>query len=136
MGPASCSEPPPREHTLAHTAKQETIVRRFLQRKGYEVEVSDCAEHAIERLRAQETFDVILSDCKIPGIGGEGLYRWIEENRPNLRSILIFSSGDVASPGTHRFLEGTGCPVLPKPYELTDLEAMLAEVIRRGKGTT
>lgn len=106
-----------------------TVVRKFLQRKGYEVEVCSRAEDAVERLRGEKAFDAILSDCKMPGMGGEGLYRWIEQNRPELRRTLIFSSGDRAAPGTHHFLEETGCPVLPKPYELSELGVKLAEII-------
>lgn len=61
----------------------------------------------------------------MPGVGGRGLYRWLEKARPDLITRFIFTSGDVVTPETHTFLKETGRPILAKPYELSDLRAEL-----------
>ena len=98
----------------------------LLAREGHRVELSTSAEDAVARLGAGAAPDVILSDFRMPGMGGEGLYQWIRLERPDLLERLLFMSGDLLSARTEAFLESVSRPVLAKPFTLAALRAALA----------
>lgn len=108
--------------------------QKFLTRRGFQVEIALRAEDGLERILQGEPFDAILSDFKMPGLGGEGLYHRLREERPEALSSLAFTSGDISTEETHRFLEMSGCPVLPKPYALAELEELILKVIEKTRG--
>lgn len=65
----------------------------------------------------------------MPGMGGEGFYRMLQEQDPALLETLIFASGDIVSASIRDFLQRANRPVLAKPYELKELAALLQEVL-------
>lgn len=103
--------------------------QKYLTRVGFEAHVSLRAEDAVARLEAGENYDVILTDLRMPGMSGEDLYRYLEEERPDLACRVVFTSGDVASADAHNLLEKTQRPMLAKPYELSELNAVLRAMV-------
>ena len=101
---------------------------KYLRRRGHRVTDVRSAEDALELLGRDAPPDAIVSDFRMPGMGGQGLYRALRVDHPGLVDRLVFVSGDVASPGTEGFLRATGRPYLAKPYPLKELEKLLAEV--------
>jgi CheY-like chemotaxis protein len=102
-------------------------VAALLIREGHYVTTANSGEEAVELLEAEgATFEVILSDFRMPGIGGEGLFHWLRTNHPEWMERLVFTSGDLLSPRTQAFLDDAGRPVLAKPFTLDALRAMLA----------
>ena len=73
------------------------------------------------------SFDVIVSDLKMPGFSGIELHDQLAVEQPELLRRLIFSTGDVASDEAAAFVSRTKCLVLQKPFELS----ALAEVVDR-----
>jgi CheY-like chemotaxis protein len=71
---------------------------------------------------------VVLTDFRMPGIGGKGLFGWMRAERPELLDRLLFISGDLFSPCAGAFLERAERPVLAKPFTLAALRAALARV--------
>lgn len=104
--------------------------RKLLERLGCRVTVRATAEAALEVLDGGYAPDLVLSDIRMPGIGGEGLHRALREERPELLPRIVFTSGDIVSPDLHRFLAGAGRPLLRKPYELDELRGVLLETLR------
>lgn len=102
-------------------------VCRYFTRLGFEAEVALRAEVAVDRLSSGARFDVILSDLKMPGMGGEELYDRLTREWPEMVDSVIFTSGDVVSPETHRFLTKAGRPVIQKPYALEMLREMVEQ---------
>src|SRR5207302_9456970 len=74
--------------------------------------------------------DVIVSDLRMPRMGGVELFAALEDARPALASRVLFLSGGIsqlAEPGN------TPVPrerVLVKPVELAELERRILEFIR------
>ena len=101
-------------------------VTALLSREGHSVDPTSSAEDAVARLRSGARYDVILSDFRMPGIGGEGLCGWIRTEQPELLDRLLFMSGDLLSPRTETFFEGANRPVLAKPFTLAALRSALA----------
>jgi CheY-like chemotaxis protein len=105
-------------------------VMALLTREGHRVELASSAEQAVGRLQAGARYDVVLSDIRMPGMGGEGLCGWMRAEQPDLLARLLFMSGDLLSPRTEAFLRGANRPVLAKPFTLETLRAALAPFAR------
>ena len=94
-----------------------------LSAEGYTVDTAADGLAALERL-AQRSYDLILSDLRMPRVDGLMLYRELESTRPELLKRLIFVSGTIGQPEYQEFLEDTGVPVLPKPFNLDELRRL------------
>ncbi|HVH68466.1 MAG TPA: ATP-binding protein [Gemmatimonadales bacterium] len=102
---------------------------RFLGRHGIHAEgVSDGAD-ALRVLR-QRSFDVIISDVRMPGMGGREFLERLRRDQPDLVPRLVFSTGDTASE-TAALLRESAVPTVTKPYDLAALERVIREVASR-----
>lgn len=102
-------------------------VLSFLKRRGMRaVGVGDGMD-ALKAMRADE-FDVIVSDVRMPGMGGHEFLERLREEHPAMVSRLIFSTGDTFARETAALLQEAGVPSLVKPFDFAKLEALLREV--------
>jgi PAS domain S-box-containing protein len=106
-----------------------STLKRLVAHLGHDCEVEHRAESAIARLSRGDTFDAILSDIKMPGIGGEGVFRSVQLHRPELINRLIFMSGDLTPEADNDFLSEANCPTLSKPFTLEQLSDSIATVL-------
>ena len=110
------------------------VAQRYLARLGHRVELAANGEEALQLLQTHR-FDVIVSDLRMPGLGGEELYERLGGLRVPLQERFLFMSGDIVNERTRRFLASTGRPYLHKPFELKRL-ASLIRTIADEPGTT
>ncbi|MBA2685077.1 MAG: response regulator [Gemmatimonadaceae bacterium] len=105
-------------------------IRRFLTRRGWEVEEAEDGLEAMEVLvhSAPGYYDVVMCDLRMPNCSGVELHRALLDSRPDLVQRLVFSTGDVASSDASTFLAGSGRPVIEKPFELARLEEMIDHI--------
>lgn len=102
-------------------------VARYLNRSGIQVRaVADGAE-ALRLLRTED-FDVIVSDVRMPGVGGREFLASLRRDRPDLVGRLLFSSGDTAAPDTAALLRESGVPSIVKPFDFARLEQVIREI--------
>ena len=66
----------------------------LLGREGYAVLHAESAEAAIDVL-GREDVDVVLTDVRMPGLGGLALVEWIRANRPGLTAIVMSAFGTI-----------------------------------------
>jgi len=82
------------------------MLQLLLSREGYEVDTVASGEAAVERLGSDEApdVDVVLSDVRMPGMGGLGLVEWAAAERPELTVIVMsaFGSIELAVDAMHR----------------------------------
>ncbi|WP_260484463.1 hybrid sensor histidine kinase/response regulator [Sphingomicrobium flavum] len=100
-------------------------LRRMLERDGMDVTVAIGGEAAIETLE-QQAFDLILSDLRMPGVDGPGLYQWVSEHRPAMKNRFAIITGDILGPAATRFLGQVEIPVLEKPFSRAGLRELMA----------
>ena len=74
---------------------------------------------------------MIISDLKMPDMGGQKLYESISEFKPHLLRRMIFSTGDTVNPGTQDFFQKTGNPYLSKPFKLEDVDQLVTQILSR-----
>lgn len=87
-------------------------LRRILKIKGYDVQIAECGEEAIEQAREWQP-DGILMDLKMPGIDGVEAYRQIRTVCPN--AFVIFMTAFSSMVGA-AYEEGA-VDVLTKPLD-------------------
>lgn len=94
------------------------LLRRYLERLGYAVEIAPNAEAALDLFEAApDGYDLVITDLTLPGMSGEELLTRMRQRRPSLRALI--SSGYPHQPA----LPKVG--FLLKPY----LPKMLVEII-------
>ena len=99
-----------------------------LAEAGFRVDRAGDGEEALGRVR-QKIYDLVICDLKMPRLDGQAFYRAIAATTPALAQKVIFVTGDVAGTDTERFLEGTGCRWLAKPFRLRDLLRVARDVV-------
>jgi two-component system NtrC family sensor kinase len=62
----------------------------------------------------------------MPEMDGERLYETLREKNPKLADRILFVTGDVVSARSRTFLERTGSRWLTKPFNIRDVEEMVA----------
>ena len=119
----------PRVLLIDDEATIRAALRRAFARRGWEVEEATDGQAALALLLAPErTYEVVVSDLRMPGLSGIELHDRLARLRPELLERLVFSTGDVASHEAADFLERCHRPVLQKPFELAELMAVVDRV--------
>src|SRR5713101_814966 len=96
--------------------------------EGYEVETAKNGREALEKIGAR-SYDVILSDLRMPELDGVALYRELERYQPRLLQRLAFVSGTTEPPEYASFLAETGAIVLTKPFAVAALQRLVQRVL-------
>ena len=106
---------------------ERTICRAFerLLRDEYDIVTVPGGRHAIDLLRRDQAFDVVLCDVMMPGIDGPGVHEWMQRNAPHLPPRTIFCPAGAFTADAQSFLSTVPNPCLNKPFELDDLRRLL-----------
>lgn len=127
-------KPPSRLFVIDDEPTIRAAIKRFLTRRGWDVEEAEDGREALRVLLDSEPgrYDVIMCDLRMPHFSGSDLHHVLLQKRPDLVKRLVFSTGDVASAEASTFLEGSERPVIEKPFELASLEQVLDRVRDEG----
>jgi len=106
-----------------------TAMTRLLRRDGHTVDTAANGRLALMKLQ-ERTYDVILSDLRMPELDGPGLYRALETHYPQLCQRFIFLTGDTLNPDTQALGAQHGVPHLFKPYTATELRRVIHQVLQ------
>jgi PAS domain S-box-containing protein len=96
----------------------------ILSADGHEVTTATSGEEALT-LIGSTRFDAILTDVRMPGLDGPGLYSRLEAERPDLVQRLGFMTGDTLGPSARAFLKQAGRPCLEKPFTPYDARSLI-----------
>jgi CheY-like chemotaxis protein len=70
-------------------------------------------------------YDVVLCDLMMPDVSGKAVYEWAAQNRPALLDRWVFVTGGAVGVELEIFLERVPSPKLSKPFELSELMAVI-----------
>lgn len=102
------------------------LMRDILSDENNIVTAVDC-ESAIEVLKDLRV-DLILSDLRMrEDDGGMTLLRWVKENRPETRFILV--SADAGESEKLEAMRLGADRIIKKPYEVKEFERSVSEVL-------
>jgi len=96
---------------------------------GHHVETAKDGREALELL-AGRSYDVILSNLRMPGMTGDDLYRRVEHGWPHLAPRFVFVTGEEPG-GFQTQYGGRSVPVVTKPYSPERLRQVIEEVVAR-----
>jgi CheY-like chemotaxis protein len=111
-------------------ADSREVLGRLLELDGYDVETAQHGPAALELL-AGRTYDVILSDMRMPQMSGGALYRHIERGWPHLAARVVFMTAERLTGAFQAQYGGGAVPVLTKPFTLEQIRQVLVSVIAR-----
>jgi len=109
----------------------DTNIREVLEElfgQAHECHTADRAEQALAYLEL-ETYDAVITDIAMPGLGGEELLKRVQEKTPTTPVIVI--SGVADREAAKKLLEMGAFAFFTKPYELEDVEVAVARAIAR-----
>ena len=116
------------------------VVRRNLYdalSETYDCHTADRAEQAFEYLEV-ETYDVVLTDLVMPGLGGLEVLKRIREYHPQTPVIVISGTGPI---NEEPLLELGAFAYIQKPFRLEEVEEAILRALahrntsQRSKGT-
>lgn len=105
-------------------------VSRALRQAGYAVDVLARGDHADHALLTQP-YDLVILDLSLPGLDGlEVLHRLRHRERGNPTPVLVLTARGTTEDRVKGLNLGAD-DYLPKPFELSELEARIKALLRR-----
>lgn len=96
-----------------------TLLRKVLTREGFEVVTASDGQEALSALQRAPSFDLLISDIRMPEKDGEQLLEEARKLQPSLKVVLITSYGEMDQYA--RLLKKGAFDYLTKPFKIPDL---------------
>jgi len=98
----------------------------YLSEEGYTVER---ASNGLEAVKMTEfrNYGAIITDVMMPVMDGIEFYKKLSEVSPQLTERVIFISGYICKDQAS-FIKKTGRTLLPKPFQMTDINSALKSI--------
>src|ERR1700752_1638559 len=100
-----------------------------LKEDGFKVTVSNRGDEGVRR--ANDECDAVLTDLRLPGLGGLELVKRLHETQPRLPVVLMTAHGTIETA-----IEATklgAYDYLQKPFEMQQLIGVLARAVDAGR---
>ena len=100
------------------------------------MDVAEDGLAALDKIRNEVEYDVVVCDLTMPHLDGPGLYQRVCEERPEYASRFIIATGAALTAKTAEFIRRDGLEVLHKPFGLADLREAASRIALRGREPT
>jgi len=100
----------------------------LLKREGYLVDQADCAEKALEFLDAT-SYDLVISDVKMPGLDGIALLGRIKERSPDT-AVLMMTAFSTAEQAVEAMKLGA-YDYLAKPFKVEEVKVLVRNALEK-----
>ena len=107
----------------------EPRVSRSLVRllRSHDVTTTGSGAEALEIL-AEQTFDLIICDLKMPGMTGMALFERLEIEHPEQAARILFTTGGAWAAESQRFIAKHADRIVIKPFNRQQLEQAIARI--------
>jgi DNA-binding NtrC family response regulator len=105
----------------------QAVMRMILEGAGHEVLAADSGESALSHLKDPK-LDVVLSDLKMPGMGGEAFIIRARQQRPDVPIIVVTAHGTIRS--AVKSIHDGAADYLTKPFEPEQLEIAVHNALK------
>jgi len=129
---ASAPAPAPARRGRVLLVDDDPLVRAALSRalgREHDVEPVPSGRAALEHLRSDRAWDVVICDLMMPDLTGRQLYEIIEQEHPDLAARMVFVTGGAFTDETRAFLSRIDNPVFHKPFRIRVLRDVIAAAI-------
>ncbi len=72
-----------------------TSYQKIFKKAGYAVQTAKSAEEALEKLRGNHNFSLVISDLKMPGMDGLEFLSSLKDNHPHIPIIMVTGYGTI-----------------------------------------
>ncbi len=107
---------------------QRSLLETFLRAKGYRTQAAASGEAALQLL-AEETFGMMISDVRMPGMSGIETFRRVRQRHRALPVLLVTAFADIRSAVTA--MRDGAVNYLAKPIDLDELMASVRLALER-----
>ena len=103
------------------------VLAAHLKAQSYEVQTASDGGEGINRLQTEQ-FHAVVTDLKMPGIGGLEVLHWVRSHDPGLPVVIITAHGTVDTAveaiklGAHDYIT--------KPFDRDELKLILEKAVR------
>ena len=105
------------------------MLQAALRRQGYRVETCGDGTAALEQFRA-EPYEVLISDIRMPGVGGFDLIRQVKDSYPG--TVVVAITGHATVDTAVQALQTGADDYVPKPFDINGLRRVI-EISRRSQ---
>ncbi|HWO08728.1 MAG TPA: response regulator, partial [Polyangiaceae bacterium] len=105
------------------------LIQTVLEQAGYTVLLAEDGQHALKLAERLGHVDLLVSDVRMPHLGGVELARRLRELRPTLEVILMSGYPDVDAVDARE--SGVGHALLAKPFGTTELLGCVRKALDR-----
>lgn len=102
------------------------MFERFLARVGWSYDVV-CDGQAALDLTVSKSYDVVITDLKMPGLSGLELFRLVRRQNPHQAVIVVSGTGNV-SDMLELLREGVA-DIIPKPIDFDSVERCINRIV-------
>ncbi|MBI3587222.1 MAG: response regulator [Ignavibacteriales bacterium] len=103
-----------------------TVLSSELEGEGYKVNTAADGAEAITILKSQ-AFDLILLDIKMPNVDGFEVLKFVKDNHPTTKVIMLTGFADLKNAIESKKLGAED--FVSKPYDLVDLLTTVERVL-------
>ncbi|MFQ5834980.1 MAG: sigma-54-dependent transcriptional regulator [bacterium] len=107
--------------------KMRRVLQMILQKEGYEIVTTRDGREALQKVE-EESFDLVLTDMKMPGLSGLDLLKRIRESDEEIPVIMITAYGTVET-AVKAMKEGAHDYLL-KPFEKDEMKIIVANALK------
>jgi CheY-like chemotaxis protein len=100
----------------------------------HEVVTVSSGRQALDMLRTDGAFDVIVADLMMAEVTGMDLYEAVRTDHPGLERQFLFMTGGAFTAASRRFLDSIPNRCVDKPFDGDELLSAIGEVIERHPG--
>jgi PAS domain S-box-containing protein len=104
------------------------FAKRILTKKDVFILTANNGEEAIKMLEQGE-FDAIISDLKMPVMGGLELGDWLRENKPDYLKRFVIATGAIETK-MKEYCDRNNCYYIQKPYKGDELYETLNKIMK------
>lgn len=121
--------PPARLLVVDDERGQCELVKKLLSDQGYEVDIADGGEAALELLE-RNPYELVVLDYQMPGMNGVELFRAARQVQPELVGVFLTAYADINTvfPAMDAGVER----VLSKPVDSRELLPLVEQFLGRG----
>lgn len=103
------------------------LLKEVLSKEGYEIQLAESGERAIELLRKGQ-YPVVLSDIRMLELDGMAVLR--ETKKSSARSVVILMTGFGSLEGAIEAIQAGAFDYVSKPFKMGDLKTVVARAIK------
>lgn len=106
------------------------LLEEILELDGYEVHKARTVKEALD-LITKGRYALVISDFRMPGMGGKEFYKRVKSICPGLARRFVFTSGEMDSQKKKLFINEVGAAVLSKPFGVDEVRRLVSSLAKR-----